>query len=163
MALTHKLIASQTLASNATSITFSSIPQTYTDLKVLFSIRGYSNIFFFLNFNGSTSGYANRQIALDSGAVAQYTRSDTFIGYLQSSGGTNLFSNGEIYVPNYTNGSYYKTFTAEGWIEAPTGTSTFGNYTGGIWTGSTAAITSLTLSADHETGSTAYLYGISKS
>lgn len=60
MTATYDLIASNTLSSNATSITFSSIPNTYRDLIVVITARqtsgtGQNQ----LRFNGSGSGYSN--------------------------------------------------------------------------------------------------------
>lgn len=57
MALTYEPIASTTLASGANTITFNSIPQTYTDLKLVFFAKNTSGNKIELRFNSNTSSY----------------------------------------------------------------------------------------------------------
>jgi hypothetical protein len=56
MALTYDTIATTTLGSAAANINFSSIPQTYTDLVLVATIRTASNNqSIYMNFNGDNS------------------------------------------------------------------------------------------------------------
>lgn len=114
MANTYTLISSYTVdASAPTSFSFTSIPQTYTDLKLVMSLRGsrtnhYSNVWVLVN--GSTSAiydykivYNNSGSALSTGAT-----SDTAVGYwgVGSTATASTFSSLEIYYPNYTSSNY---------------------------------------------------------
>ena len=62
---TFTLIASSTVgAGGASSIDFTSIPSTYTDLCLKVSARSTAtdtNVNMYVKFNGSTSGYSGRQ------------------------------------------------------------------------------------------------------
>ena len=56
MTTTMQLIAKQTVgAGGATSVTFSNIPQTYTDLKVVCSTRESTDSYLGVYFNGDTN------------------------------------------------------------------------------------------------------------
>ena len=66
MANTYVAIATVTVGSGgAANITFSSIPQTYTDLLLSLSLRGAASQSFndnLIKFNSSTANYTNRYI-----------------------------------------------------------------------------------------------------
>lgn len=107
---TYEKIASTTLSSNATTITFSSIPQTYTDLILKFNIRtdiaggGAYNVSIRINGNSGTNYqtlrlYGNASSVLSFNASGQ---SQTLAGMATAAGDTaNTFSSNEIYLPNY--------------------------------------------------------------
>lgn len=158
-----KLIATSNLAS-ANTITFSSIPTTFTDLVVLISVRSVSSPFLGLGFNGSTSSFANRQLTGDGTNAASTSRSDTFIGYISGSGDTaNTFGNFAIYIPNYQ-GSTNKSFSVDG-VGETNAQGAYQQIVAGLWS-NTAPITSIELfqwsSGNFDTGTTASLYGILK-
>ena len=74
---TYEPIATQTLASAAATITFSSIPSTYTDLRlVIFSIGTSAGTQFIL-FNSSVTGYSNTWL-LGDGTSASSGRSTSY-------------------------------------------------------------------------------------
>ena len=171
MATTYTLIASSTVGSGGSAtITFSSIPATYTDLKVVFSTRSTSSAESPFNnqrlrFNSDTgNNYSVRGLFGDGGSVSSGTNSDTSILYNYANANnttSNTFSNGEIYIPNYTS-SNQKSVSIDGVVEN-NATSAFANFTAGRWTG-TAAITTISLTDANGSFvqySTAYLYGIS--
>jgi len=148
------------ISSPTSSITFSNIPQTYTDLVLKVSARtdfaSTSSLLF--RPNGSTSNLIAKRIY----ATGTSALSDTGINALQNGTDTtaNTFTNIEVYFPNYTS-SNYKYFNLDGVME---NNATFG-YTylmSFLWSDNTA-ISSLTLAADGNflSGSTFYLYGIS--
>ena len=172
MANTFELIASSTVGSGGvSSIIFSSIPQTYTDLLLKVSIRDGDDNQAFLKFNSSTTGYSALRLQ-GTGAVAQSTTdsstSQGVFGYSvnqNASRTANTFGNAEIYIPNYT-GSTAKSFSSDG-VEENNATTAYSKLFAGLLT-ATAAITSITLSSNTTSAifyqySTAYLYGVKSS
>ncbi len=175
MANTYTLIASSTVGSGGVAdITFSSIPSTYTDLKVVVSARttqagNYQNVR--LSFNGSSSTYSERALRSYGGSTVDSVTgsSSSYISniYQNSSGSTaNTFSNYEFYVPNYTSTSNAKSVSIDT-VAENNASDGFVGITAGLWNpASQAAITSITLTQAAGTiveYSTAYLYGIKNS
>jgi hypothetical protein len=175
MATTFVKIAAVTVgAGGAANIDFTSIPSTYTDLAVVYSMRGtnanaqsYINI----NFNNSTSGYSNRSIFANSATVQSYvyTTLSYLWGGLYQGGSTtaNTFGNGQIYIPNYASSTTNKPVLIDQVSETNSSSSdsAFIVMNTGVWN-NTAAITSVKITnelgnwAQH---STAILYGIKNS
>ena len=106
---TMTLIASQVLGSSTANVTFSSIPQTYTDLKLICSTNmasGSADYALLLQFNGdTTSNYSYTFLrgtgtAVNSGNTASNTSA---VGVNLAGNGSNSgFSFSEMYIPNYT-------------------------------------------------------------
>jgi len=168
MATTCKLIAKVVLGSSASSIQFASIPGTYDDLLCLLTGRAagaVTNRDFNLQFNSSASNRTIRRLRGNGSTASSDTYSSLEVGVVPGASATsNTFGNTEIYVPNYagsTNKSLSSTSTAEN-----NATSAIVMATAGLWS-DTAAITSIDLipngSDSFVAGSTAYLYGITKS
>ena len=110
MANTYTLISSNVLGSSAASVTFSSIPATYTDLVLRMSARcttAANNMVLGLRINGlSTTIYSNTFLqgtgsAASSGASATQTElnGNTFQGDATTA---NTFTSIEFYIPSYT-------------------------------------------------------------
>lgn len=169
---TFTKIASVTVGSGgASSIDFTSIPSTYTDLCLKVSARtnavgsGYYTRLR-LQINGSTTGYSNRLLYNADGTAASATSTDyiTFFYETGTSATANTFSNGEIYIPNYA-GSNYKSTSSDS-VSENNGTQIIQALNAGLWS-NTAAITQLTITdASSYTlaqYSTATLYGIKNS
>jgi hypothetical protein len=163
-----ELIQTVTLSSTGTtSITFSSIPQTYTDLYVVLSLRagaGTATDPTLVRFNGSTSGYGYKNIFQITSTV--YSTSGLSNG-IQTNGGdsaANMFGTAQIYVPNYA-GASNKTWSSESAAEQNTTTGVFLSISAGSWA-NTAAITSITFASYNDlafqAGSTMSLYGFNK-
>jgi hypothetical protein len=160
-----KLIQTQTLASAGASITFSDIPQDFTDLYILCSLRGDTGVIYVLAnlfFNGSTSGFSSRGLEGNGSSASSYANATIYIN--AGNGGTstaNTFSNHSLYVPNYTS-STAKSVSVDGVMEN-NATAAYSSIQAGLWTG-TAAITSLAVTAgagsQFVAGSTVSLYGI---
>jgi hypothetical protein len=155
-------------AAGASSVTFSSIPQTgYTDLVVKASARGTTTIgsgghYYTISLNGSTS--SRTQIFLQGdGSSASSGSSSTFTSYMDPSDYTsNTFSNFELYIPNYA-GSTNKSMSVDV-VTENNATSSFAAFYAQLWS-STAAITSFTLTpnaGNFAQYSTFYLYGVAK-
>jgi hypothetical protein len=173
MAITYYSISSQILSSSAASITFSSIPATYTDLVLKVSARtdtaGSFNGQCQLTFNSNATNYSGKYIrgngstALSSGGPTTYialgpSASDS------AGNGANTFTSVDVYIPSYLI-SQNKQASDDFAAEDNTATG-FNEARASLWS-STAAITSVTLTANSGgnfvAGSTFYLYGIKNS
>lgn len=163
------LIQTQTLGSAVSQIDFNSIPQTYTDLKLVMCARGSASntrTNFLINFNGSSSGFTwlgfygyGSTTGANGGTGSNYR----IYGNASANSNTaNLFSNAETYISNYSSTSKLKQAYSYSVIQN-TSTDNFIEVDATVWT-STNAITSLSiLNSDSSTfmvGSTFYLYGI---
>ena len=177
MANTMTLIEAKTLGSTTASVTFSSIPSTYTDLCLKISARNsqtggsYNNII--LSINGSPSGTSHNTKALYTigttvGSNGGTSAASAVIGAMPLSDSTaNTFSNVELYFPNYANTSTNKSFSSDAVTENNTASNgtIFNALIAGLWA-STSAISSLYVgneSGSFLTNSTFYLYGIKNS
>ena len=165
---TYTLISSVTVGSGgAANIEFTSIPQTYTDLKILVSGRADTNNagdYLLLNFNSSTSNLSSRTLgAFGPSSTFSGTESTLFINIIPAATATaNVFGNNSIYIPNYTS-SNFKSGSIEGGFENNSSSSWFLFMTAGLWS-QTAVITSVKLDlldGNFIQHSTAHLYGIS--
>jgi hypothetical protein len=165
---TYTLISSVTVGSGGPStIDFTSIPATYTDLVLKLSARS-SNATgdLKINFNSISTGYTRLVLqGISNGTTSSSSASDSWIGLVASSGDpANTFASTEIYIPNYA-GSAYKSFSVDNVMESNS-TAVYLNLLARLWS-NTAAITSISISALSGTVTfaqytTAYLYGISK-
>lgn len=155
-------------AGGTASITFSNIPDTYTDLVLLISVRNNSTALadsILPTFNGSTSGFSGRLLYGQGSGSGVSTTLARYLG--TSNGGTttaNTFSSTRVYIPNYRSNTN-KSFLVDS-ITETNGTTIYRYLFGGLWS-NTAAITSISLSSDtfnSATGftenSSASLYGI---
>lgn len=170
------MVAIQTVtvgAGGSSSISFTSIPQTYTDLQIILSARtdgasppGYAT----LRFNGNSSAIYSRKTLQGDGNTAQSypATGETAVNYIYvngNAGTASTFSNTSIYIPNY-NSSNNKALYFETVQEYNATTNAWIMLQGNLWE-NTSAITSITLepqNVDAQTKflehSTATLYGI---
>ena len=171
MATTYTLINSNTLASTTDSVTFSSIPSTFTDLVLKISARGgdaqtYEIIN--LRFNGSeVANYSNTTL-LGSGSTVTSFRDvdDNSVTLRILNGNTstaNTFGSMEIYIPSYT-ALIYKPVSSFGASESNATSPIYMATIAGLWR-NTSTITSIFIRPNSGngwlTGSSFYLYGIS--
>jgi hypothetical protein len=162
---TYTPIATTTLGSSSTSVSFSSF-SGYTDLVCIYSVRtsaaGAQDVY--VQFNGDTAtNYSATILYGDGSAASSYRSSNDARGILldfQGSAGptSGPYNTGIINFMNYANSTTYKTTVGR------TGRADSGADAGvGLWQ-STAAITSMAfkLSAGNSfaTGSVFTLYGI---
>ena len=168
MANTFIKIETITVGSAVASVTFSSIPQTYTDLQLVISSRtsrASDSDGMLITFNSVTTGYAQRDV-LGSGTAAVSGNSATrYIGETPGNNATaSVFGNARVYIPNYTsanNKSYMVDAVAE-----DNDSSAYVSLVYGLWS-NTAAITTIGISP--QTGpnlnqyTTVTLYGIKSS
>jgi hypothetical protein len=164
---TYIKIASNTVGSGGVaSVTFSSIPATYTDLVIKASTRSTGAFADFkMQFNGDTgSNYPWRSVRGNGASIDNSTNTTTslVIGESSSTGTTaNTFGNQEIYIPNYRSAAY-KSGSVDS-VSENNATTAYATFTAQLWN-STSAIISITLFSG--TGnvaeySTFTLYGIS--
>jgi hypothetical protein len=174
MAVTYIKIASVTVGSGgASSIDFTSIPGTYTDLCLKVSARNNrtdaSYGYLYLTLNASTSNFTGRFLYGNASSGASYSGTNNEINESQNTDyqTANTFGNTEIYIPNYASANY-KSISADGVNEnnSAAADSAISYLTASLWS-NTAAITSISLTTQATKSfkqySTATLYGISKS
>ena len=169
MANTYTLINSYAATGSVTSINFTSIPSTYTDLLIKISSRvdvaGNYTDWIKIGFNGSTTSFTYHLIEGTGSSVGVFSGSGQLSGVSVGLTATsNTFSNSEIYIPNYT-GSSNKSYSVDA-VTENNASSANAVFNAGMWSNS-AAITSVNLSPNGATNflqyTTAYLYGIVKS
>ena len=155
---TYEPIATTTLGTSASSITFSSISSAYTDLRLVVFIKTSGNTN--LQFNSDTGTNYSVTALLGDGSTASSanTTSKTSIWGQQSS----LYSSGSLWTVDIFNyaGSTYKTCLMT--TSADKNGSGSVERTVGLWR-STSAINSIFFNGGtYDAGTTATLYGILK-
>jgi hypothetical protein len=171
MATTQVLFASEILTGNQSSVVFSSIPATYTDLLLRISARcadtgTYGGLKFTLNsdtasnysytvlYGTGSSGLSDRNSSLANARAPFSINADNATA--------NTFGNLEIYIPSYL-ASQNKPISSFGVAETNSVTAYMGA-AANLWR-NTAAISSIQISEIFATnllsGSSFYLYGIS--
>jgi hypothetical protein len=147
----------------ASSIEFSSIPSTYTDL-VLFvadrSNRSATNDAVIMKLNNTTS--TGRRLYGSGSTVTSTANPDPLD--VANTATSNTFSNISFYIPNYSNTTTNKPWFADG-TQENNATSAYQSITAGLYA-STSAVSTITLTVETGTGfvqySSATLYGITK-
>ena len=166
MATTYEKIASVTVGSGgAATIDFTSIPGTFDDLVIKFSLRSddASIQSTFITFNSLTTNFSSIYIQGESTNVSTGTLARYVSGLSPSTYTANTFGNSELYIPNYTS-STYKSYSSN-WSAENNAAFGYNGAISGLWS-NTAAITSISLvpgGGNFVQYSTAVLYGIKKS
>ena len=172
------MVAIQTVtvgSGGAATISFTSIPQTYTDLYILLSLRSNrastSGDNVKVTFNSDTNSvYSYRLLYGDgssAGSASGSSEAQTRIQYASANNQTaSTFGSLNMYIPNYTS-SNAKSISSEGASEN-NATEAYMGMTAGLWNPSTqAAITSITFAPFNGTAfnqySSATLYGVTSS
>ena len=157
---TYTPIARQTLNSDAASVTFSSIPSTYTDLILVASIKGSTNDFeILLQFNSDTTTNYSHTFLYGTGSTAGSSRGSNQSAVRIGSGNSN--TNFDTYIANiqnYANTTTYKTVISR---EASSGIVV--STTVGLWRKTPEAINTILIKRGNGnlvSGSTFTLYGI---
>jgi len=150
MSTNMTLIETKTVGSGGSaSISFTSIPATYTDLKLVASIRTtQANIWSttLVSFNGSSSNLSWRRLIGDGSAPDSGSGSTGLLDISNGASSTsNTFSNFEMYIPNYTSTSNAKSYSVDS-VNENNGTTAYSSLLAGLWNpGTQAAITSIGL------------------
>jgi hypothetical protein len=168
MANTYTLIGSVTVGSGgASTIDFTSIPQTYTDLSIKCSFRtntggNYDDID--MSFNGESARQWRGVYAVTTSTGSGNNTSINIVAAANGAGSTgSFFSNCDIYIAGYTS-TGVKSILGEGAAENNSTTNWNVNLSANTITNS-AAVTSISLygAGSFVQYSTVYLYGIKNS
>jgi len=169
MANTFVKIQTVTVSTAVATIDFTSIPQTYTDLKIVLSVRdAYAGPFdgVKITFNSNATGYSYREIEGTGTTVTSANASSQTYGqagtYNAATATASVFGSGEVYIPNYTSANN-KSFTVES-VAENNATAGYQKLMAQLWANS-AAITSIQLAPYQPVNFVQYtsatLYGIS--
>lgn len=170
MANTYTLIASNTLTGSQTSVTFSSIPSTYTDLLLRYSARstGASLVLRFYTNSGTPASTFSYTSLIGNGAAASSSRNSAQSYWLDTNGlpastyTANTFNNGDLYIPNY---AVSATKVASNFSVTETNATTAYIELDANLKGTTETVTQLYIETANgfAVGSSFYLYGIKNS
>lgn len=162
MAVTYEPIATTTLSSPASTIVFSSIPSTYTDLKIIISALSSSSASVYLRFNSDTTfGNYGTQVMYGDGAVYAATgftnNSQSFVAGWTVGSSSTLPTYGVADIFSYAS-SRYKTVLAKGFLDQNGGGESVVSVN--VWR-STSAINTVTVTGGlFDTNTTATIFGI---
>lgn len=158
-----ELLASNVLGTNTTTVSFTSIPQTYKHLILRCNTDGTNSAYatsFSLSPNSTATIRSLQLYGSDSSDASQFSSSGFMAYFIHGTNTAYLYSLNEIYIYDYTSTSRKKRIT--GWTCTPNSAST-------EWCvsvaktlyNSTSAITSLDIIANtaFKDGSSFYLYG----
>ncbi len=162
MPKTYEPIATQTVGTAIQTVTFSSIPQTYTDIVVASSIQVSGNVNVWMRFNSDTGSNYSYTTLEGNGSSATSGRSTNdskiqldSVAYPPFSGSS--FAPNLVHIMNYSNTTTYKTALLRA-NNGAVGVSLFA----GLWR-STAAISTISFVAgavNFAVGTTFTLYGV---
>ena len=169
MATTYQAIATVTVGSGgAATIDFTSIPATYTDLKLVCSLRsdraGNVKDTINLKINNVTTNLSQRYLQGNGSAATSGSLSNYWGETAAATATANTFGSIEFYFPNYASANY-KSFSVESVMED---NATLGIIVlaAGLWS-NTTAINQLTIypvnGTEWDQHSSATLYGIKNS
>lgn len=174
MALVMTPIYTQTASGSAQTITFNNIPQFYTDLKLVLSMRtsnANTHDYVQMRFNGVNTGTLYSDTRLEANGSTAFATRDTNTNEMyfafSAAGATataNTFSSAEVYIPNYTS-SNFKQAVMDYANENNTAGITYIGLTSGLFR-STNAIQSMSITSGNgifTANSTFSLYGIIRS
>jgi hypothetical protein len=119
MAFAMTPIYTQIASGSATGIAFTNIPQTFTDLRILASVRTTSSNIDALGliFNATYSGYTRTTISGTGSGVNSTRAAYRDVANIPSTAITaNTFNSVDIYIPNYTS-SNFKQVVVDGVME----------------------------------------------
>lgn len=148
----YESISTVTLGSSSSSITFSSIPSTYTHLQIRVLAKGdrgiwLENAYVQFNSDSSSANYYDHALYGDGSSAAAGTSANTGVliytfGGNGGASGSTLFGSGVIDILDYKNTNKYKTLRYLGGTENNTnGLIGVGS---GLWK-NTSAISSITM------------------
>jgi len=155
---TYDLLDSTTLASSASSVTFTSIDQSYGDLVVVIDSKGTSTtaIYSYYNSDFTNANYSYVNMTTLGASPSSNTASNPFVGFEGSSLGQSLSL---LHIMDYSATDKHKSYLCRNNLP-----DLLTQAIAGRWSNS-SAVSSVTLqlsSGNLVSGSTFYLYGIAK-
>jgi hypothetical protein len=163
---TYVPLATVTTSGSQSTVTFSSISQSYTDLVLQGSTRrgtnGAGDAGWNLTFNGDTgTNYSVTMMYASGSSVASARGTNNSNSYYTAAVGDGVYCANEMNIMNYSNTSVYKSFLTRSMVYGNGSPSIDTRLFVNTWR-STAAITSITLSpaSGFWDGSVITLYGI---
>ena len=159
----ESIVTATVTSGGASSITFSSIPSTYTHLQIRSSVQSSTATQYMkIQLNGDTANNYTYHMATGNGATASADQgtSQSGAGAPYVSNGSNIFGGSIIDIFDYTNKNKYKTIrTSGGQDENGAGQV---RITSGLWLNTNAAtsITILPSSGTLNLYSSFALYGV---
>ena len=157
MPSTYTPIATTTLGSAASSVTFSSISGSYTDLRIVYATTASGDAGNYLRFNSDSGSNYSRTNLYGNGSSAGSDRQSNVTGIYGPFTMSSAITSNTIDIMNYSNSTTYKTCLVRA---GAANNSTLA--TVGLWR-STSAITSILITCDGAnfvSGSTFTLYGV---
>jgi hypothetical protein len=162
--VTYEPIATTTLSSASSTVTFTSISNSYTDLVLVAQLTTAAATNMRIRFNGnSTSNYGSTHMGGNGGAPTTGVETTNTAGLLEynggyPNGGSSSVSTYVIHLNNYSNTTTWKTYLSRA---SNTGTGT--EITAGVWR-QTSAINEVQIRTSSggniSVGSVFTLYGI---
>lgn len=174
--INNTLVKIQTVtvgSGGASSIDFTSIPSTYTDIYIVMSLRSAhtsTDDDWYMRINGVSTGgtYTNRRLygngstASSASSTGGTSGAQIYGGWDNSAGGTaSTFSNISIYIPNYASTSTYKSISIDG-VQEANATTAYAYLNAALFQ-SNNAINQVTITSWNSTWAqytTATLYGV---
>ena len=158
---TYSLINSQTLGSNQATVTFSSIPATFTDLclVVQFTVASGSNNQMLIRFNSDTAtNYSRTYLSGDGTSAASGRQTSEPAAYVTYASNNTQITTATIDIMDYANTTTFKTALSRSSNTTQTEARVY------LWRKTPEAINRIDievyLSSLFATGSTFKLYGI---
>jgi hypothetical protein len=158
---TYVALDKVTVGTATSSITFSSIPQGYTDLVIVTNLKGSGSANYpIIELNGDTGNNYSETFITGNGSTASSARYSNTVGYLINNvvtTTTDFSFNNIIHLMNYSNTTTYKT------VLSRANAAGSGTEAGVLLWRNTSAISSITIRTNGNnwaTGSTFSLYGI---
>lgn len=149
------VISSVTTSGSQATVTFSSIPQTYTDLEIEISIKStrvstLDNLITVVNSDTTAANYITQSFFGNNGSSSTPEENNSnIIDFLLTATNSpgNVFTKGKILIPDYTDTTEYQSFRLE--TIALLATSQIYVGIGAIYWRNTAAVTDLEFSIEN--------------
>lgn len=153
------IVSSTVTGSSTTTITFSSIPATYTDLVVVSNYKSAGNNYLMMRFNGDTGTNYSRTEMLGTGSsITNFRGTNEAYAYISSTyAPTGTMGTFVTHIMNYANTGVFKTL-----ISSANNTDIGPSSVVNLWR-STSAINTILITpigTGYDVGSTFTLYGI---